>query len=52
MKFIYPAIFQKQKNGAYTGHFPDLEGCTAEGDTLEEAVDNANGLSWTGSLWN
>lgn len=42
MKFIYPAIFQKQKNGAYTGHFPDLEGCTAEGDTLEEAVDNAN----------
>ena len=42
MKFIYPAIFQKQENGAYTGHFPDLEGCTAKGDTLEEAVDNAN----------
>lgn len=42
MKFIYPAIFQKQDNGTFTGYFPDLEGCTAKGDTLEEAVDNAN----------
>lgn len=42
MKFIYPAIFRQTESGAYKGFFPDLECCYAEGDTLEEAVDNAN----------
>lgn len=42
MKFIYPAIFRKTESGTYWGFFPDLEDCTAEGETLEEAVDNAN----------
>lgn len=42
MKFIYPAIFRKTESGTYRGFFPDLEDCTAEGETLEEAVDNAN----------
>lgn len=41
MKFIYPAVFHKTENG-YKAHFPDLECCYAEGDTLEDAVDNAN----------
>lgn len=42
MRFIYPAVFHKTENGNYQAHFPDLDCCYAEGDTLEEAVDNAN----------
>ena len=42
MRFIYPAVFHKTADGKYKAHFPDLECCYAEGDTLEEAVDNAN----------
>lgn len=42
MKFIYPAIFKKTESGSYTATFPDLTCCQAEGETLEEAVDNAN----------
>ena len=42
MKFIYPAVFRKTETGTYKGYFPDLECCYATGDTLEEAVDNAN----------
>ena len=42
MRFIYPAVFHKTEDGKYKAHFPDLECCYAEGDTLEEAVDNAN----------
>lgn len=41
MRFIYPAVFRKTENG-YMGFFPDLESCAVTGDTLEEAVDNAN----------
>lgn len=42
MRFIYPAVFHKTEDSKYKAHFPDLECCYAEGDTLEEAVDNAN----------
>ena len=42
MKFVYPAVFRKAEDGTYKGFFPDLACCYAEGDTLEEAVDNAN----------
>lgn len=42
MKFIYPAVFRKTEDGSFQGFFPDLESCYAKGDTLEEAVDNAN----------
>ena len=42
MKFIYPAVFHKTEDGRYKGFFPDLEDCIAAGDTLSEAVDNAN----------
>lgn len=42
MKFIYPAIFRKTESGAYKAFFPDLEGCYADGDTLEDTVDHAN----------
>lgn len=42
MKFIYPAIFRKEESGKYKAFFPDLECCYAEGDTLDDAIDNAN----------
>lgn len=42
MKFIYPAVFHQTEDGSYTGYFPDLEGCNAKGDTLEEAVSDAH----------
>ena len=42
MKFIYPAVFRKQENGGYHAFFPDLECCEAEGETLGDAIDNAN----------
>ncbi len=42
MRFVYPAIFRKTDSGKYQGYFPDLDGCGAEGETLDEAIDNAN----------
>lgn len=42
MKFIYPAVFHKTETGKYKAHFPDLECCYAEGDTLDDAIENAN----------
>ncbi len=41
MQFIYPAVFTPHKDGRWTGFFPDLTGCTVEGDSLDEAVDRA-----------
>ena len=42
MKFMYPAVFRKNEDGTYNGYFPDLECCTSTGDTLDEAIENAN----------
>lgn len=42
MKFIYPAVVRKTKEGSYRAVFPDLACCEAEGETLEEAVERAN----------
>lgn len=42
MKFIYPAVFRKAPEGGYKCHFPDLECCEAWGETLDDAIDNAN----------
>ena len=47
MKFIYPAVFHQTESGSYTGYFPDLKGCTAKGDTLEEAVCDAHDAAET-----
>ena len=40
-KRIYPAIFHPEDVGGYSLHFPDLPGCTSEGDTLPEALEMA-----------
>ncbi len=41
MTFTYPAVFTKKDDDTYEGYFPDLEGCTFSGDTLDEALDDA-----------
>ena len=42
MKLIYPAIFTPYfDEGGYDVTFPDLPNCTAFGDSLEEAIENA-----------
>lgn len=46
MNFVYPAIFRKTSDGKFYGFFPDLDCCQAFGDTLEEAVDNANAAAY------
>ena len=45
MKFIYPAVFRKTENG-YNAFFPDLACCTASGDSLDDAIDNANAAAY------
>ena len=42
MKFIYPAVFRKTEDNKYEAFFPDLECCTAKGDTLDECIEHAN----------
>lgn len=46
MKFIYPAVFRKTETGSYRAFFPDLECCFAEGDTLDDAIENANSAAF------
>lgn len=42
MKFIYPAVFRPTEDRKYNAFFPDLACCEAKGDTLDEAIENAN----------
>ena len=39
-KLFYPAIFEEEEVG-YSVHFPDIQGCITEGDTMEEVFDMA-----------
>jgi pyruvate formate-lyase activating enzyme-like uncharacterized protein len=50
MEYKYPAIFRKNtEKGLYEAEFPDLPGCTAEGQTIEEAETmDATGTGITG----
>lgn len=41
MLAIYPAIFHKEEMGGFWVEFPDLAGCNSEGDTLPEAMEQA-----------
>ncbi len=41
MKLIYPAVFTPYSDSTgYEVSVPDLSGCIADGDTLEEAMDS------------
>ena len=41
MKGDFPAIFTPSSEGGYVVQFYDEQGCITEGDTLEEAITNA-----------
>ncbi len=36
-RYLFPAIFEPGDTAGYTVTFPDLPGCSTEGDTLEDA---------------
>lgn len=38
---IYPAVFHKDEDGTYTVNFPNLDGCSTYGYSLEEAFNMA-----------
>ena len=40
MKYIYPAVFEKE-NDLYSVYFPDVEGCYTSGEGLEDAINMA-----------
>lgn len=40
MKLRYPAIFHREDN-SYWIEFPDLDGCFSNGESINEAMDNA-----------
>ncbi len=48
MQLIYPAVFHKCEDDTYEGYFPDLEGCVARGETIDECTNDAieAGLTW------
>lgn len=35
-KYVFPAIFHPENDGGYSIHFPDLKGCTTEGEDLAD----------------
>lgn len=41
MKLVYPACFYKEVDGGYSVDIPDLLGCCTQGDSLEEAISQA-----------
>ena len=40
-KYIYPAIFKKEKTG-YSVSFPDIKGCFTQGESLQESFSMAS----------
>lgn len=36
----YNVIFQKEKEGGFSVWVPSLPGCTSQGETFEDALDN------------
>ena len=41
-KYSFPAVFAPAEEGGYFITFPDLENCFTDGDTTEEALENAS----------
>ena len=39
MKYVFPAIFSPEENGAYSVVFPDIESCYTCGDDLSDALE-------------
>ncbi len=41
-KYIYPAIFTPENDGGFSVRFPDIDGCFASGDDLQDSLKMAN----------
>lgn len=41
MTFAYPAVIHQTETGTFKAVFPDLASCEAEGDDLNECLENA-----------
>jgi predicted RNase H-like HicB family nuclease len=41
MKYVYPAVFEREKNGLYSIFFPDLEGCYTSGSDIADGCKMA-----------
>ena len=41
MKYAYTAVFTPEEEGAYSVHFPDIQGCYTCGDDMADAVEMA-----------
>ncbi len=39
-RYIYPAVFE-QEGDSYSVSFPDIEGCFAQGEGLQDSLDSA-----------
>ena len=46
MKFTYPAVIGKEENGSWKAVLPDLACCEANGDPLDDAIENANAAAY------
>ncbi len=47
-KFKYPFVVYPAAEGGYVGEVPSLKGCLAQGDTLDETL---NELATVAGLW-
>lgn len=41
-QYVYPAVFESEKDGGFSIFFPDLEGCYTCGDTIADGMNMAN----------
>ncbi len=42
MRFIYPAVIRQTGEREFHAVFPDLNGCEARGDSLDDCIRNCN----------
>lgn len=40
-KYVFPAVFTKEKSGLFAVDFPDIEGCYTSGESLADALKMA-----------
>ena len=41
-QYTYPAVFTKEKDGGYSIHFPDIDGCYSQGSDINDGMFMAN----------
>ena len=46
-KYVFPAVFTKEENGAYSVNFPDVKNCFTSGECLADAIEAAEDVLGT-----